>query len=84
VQTDYDYSEPLGIGSIQQLNDHAADTKHKLPLGFPIPKGEPMTPYRDRLNAGEYAATDATPKRKPRKRATTTKRSSTKRSAKKK
>lgn len=64
--------QPLGIGSIQQLSDQPHDTGRKLPLGFPIPQGDDVTAYRERMKQGAYNPPDATKStRRPRKRATT-------------
>lgn len=69
---------PLGVGSIQQLNDYEADVSRKLPLGFPIPQGDEMTAYRERMKAGVYE--DKTEAKPPAKRRTA-KRASGKRAA---
>ncbi len=69
-------TELLGIGSVGQLNDCPCDVSRKKPLGFPIPQGDDVTPYRERLKKGAYqekaaAKTPPAPKRKVTKRSTT-------------
>jgi hypothetical protein len=53
---DWIFVDSFGLGSISQLNDVAADVSHKQQLGFPIPQGDEVTAYRERMKAGEYDA----------------------------
>ena len=49
------YFDSLQVGAMQQLTDEPCDTSRKIPLGFPIPGGDDVTAYRERMKAGEYA-----------------------------
>lgn len=64
---DDQYFDPLPLGTITHLSDEPCDTSRKIPLGFPIPGGDDVTAYRERMKAGVYDAPQ--PEEKP-KRAT--------------